>query len=392
MVPDPVVAHLVRTWIHPSETFIHGQVTGSERWRSLVLARRLRSPEALPLAGQPLWTTTEGLGGGARALANLHYRLRLLSAWEARTTARRLAAAGVDLLHAHFGTDARFFRPLWRRLHRPLVVSFYGYDALRFPRRLHGLGAHWLQPVFRESACILTPCQEMVQDLAAIGADPERLLVLPWGIDTRRFRPRAAPPREGPVRFAIACRFTAKKGVEDLLAAFARVRRAGLEARLTVAGSGPLEARYRERAAALGIAAEVRFPGFVAAREMPAFLAGQDILVHPSVVDRAGDKEGSPTVIMEAAAAGLPVIATRHGGIPDIVRDGHSGFLVAEHNVEALAERMLRLGRDRQLWLRFGAAGRAHVCRHFDRETQNRRREELYDRLLQGEACTGASA
>ena len=95
-----------------------------------------------------------------------------------------------------------------------------------------------------------------------------------------------------------------------------------------------------------------------------------------------GDKEGTPTVLMEAQAMGLPVVATRHGGIPDVVPDASA--LVAEGDVAALADRLLQLARERQEWPRLGARGRAHVLRALRRRAPNRRREELYDRVVAG--------
>lgn len=377
----PVVAHALRTWLAPSETFIHGQIVAAERWQPLVVARRLRDPERFPAPGVRFLRTDAGLGPLARIWLGCTRRVPRLTRAEAQSAARELEAAQVRIVHAHFGTDARLLRPLWRRLRAPLVVSFYGYDALQFPRRAGGLGALYLRPVLRESAALLAACEEMRRDLIALGADPARVTTLPWGVDLTRFRPSETAFDGGEVRFAIACRFTAKKGVEDLLRAFARVRAAGVRARLTIAGEGPLRANYERLAAELGIAADVCIEPFVPPARMPEWLGRQHLFVHPSVTAPDGDKEGTPTVVVEAHAAGLPIVATRHGGIPDVVEDGVSGHLVAEHDVEALAARMLDLARRPEAWRDMGAAGRARVEHAFDRVTQTRRREALYDRV-----------
>lgn len=382
-----MVAHLVRTYLWPSETFIHGQIVGDERWRSMVVARRAESPERFDLGSRRLLLTTEDSAALGRSWADVNYRARRLTVGEAARTARALEKHGVALLHAHFGTDARFFRPIYQRLTVPLVVSFYGYDARQMPARFFGLGARYLAPVLSESARILVPSRDMAADLVALGADTGRIEVLPWGIDTTRFQPALKPAgsrADGVVRFASACRFTAKKGVHVLIEAFARVVRAGLDAELTLAGSGPLAAQYTRQVAQLEIADRVRFPGFVDAQDLPRFLASQDIFVLASLTASDGDKEGTPTVLMEAQAMGLPVVATRHGGIPDVVPDGGGGYLVDEADVEGLAERLVHLARHRDEWPRLGARGREHVMTHFDAAVQNRRREELYDRVVAG--------
>lgn len=384
----PCVAHLLRTWVAPSETFIVGQVAGSKRTRPLVVARRERDGARALLQGAPLLLTTEGLGGGARAWAGLAWRLRRMTEREGEATAARLREAGVALLHAHFGSDAAFFAPVWRRLAVPRVVSFYGYDAVKTARRLFGYGRALLRPVVATFDAVIVPSRDMARDVEALGAPAARVRVLPWGIDLARFRPEtgAAARDDGatgrPLRLVSVCRFIAKKGLGDALAAFARLRGAGVDAELLLVGDGPLRDALVAKARALGVADRVRFAGYVEPARLPELLRGHDLFLHPSVTPRDGDKEGVPTTILEAAACGLPVVATRHGGIPEAVEDGATGCLVAEGDVAALAERLIALARDAALRRKFGAAGRLRMEQRFDQAVQNGRREELYFELL----------
>jgi glycosyltransferase involved in cell wall biosynthesis len=306
-----------------------------------------------------------------------------LTGGEAARTARALSASGVALVHAHYGTDARFFRPVWKRLRVPVIVSFYGYDARKAPSRFFGLGAKYMRPVIEEAARLVVPSRDMAEDLVALGADERRIEVLPWGIDTQRFQP-VARNANGRVRIATACRFTEKKGVHVLIDAFARMLRAGVDAELTLAGSGPLASQYARQAAELRVEDRVRFPGFVSATELPRFLATQDVFVLASVTAADGDKEGTPTVLMEAQAMGLPVVATRHGGIVDVVQEGNGGYLVDEGDADALGERLVHLARHRDEWSRLGERGREFILANFDAARQNRRREDLYDRVVRG--------
>jgi len=387
----PCVAHLLRTWVAPSETFIVGQVVGSTRTRPLVVARHERDGARALLQGAPLLRTTEGLGAGARAWAGLAWKLRRMTRREGETTAARLRAAGVALLHAHFGSDAAFFAPLWRRLAVPRVVSFYGYDAVKTARRLFGYGRVLLRPVVATFDAIVVPSQDMARDVEALGAPAARVRVLPWGIDLARFRPEesatAAASRDDgaagrPLRLISVCRFIAKKGLGDALAAFARLRATGIDAELLLVGDGPLRDALVAMARALGVGDRVRFTGFVEPARLPELLRRHDVFLHPSVTPRDGDKEGVPTTILEAAACALPVVATRHGGIPEAVEDGATGCLVAEGDVAALAERLIALARDPALRRKLGAAGRVLVEQRFDVAVQNARREELYFELL----------
>lgn len=377
---------MVRTYLFPSETFLYGQIVGGERWRSLVVARRTESPERFPLGARRLCLTTEGAGPIGRAFADANYAARRLTRGEGVRTARVLASSGIALVHAHYGTDARFFRPVWKRSSVPLIVSFYGYDARKAPARFFGLGARYMAPVFSEAARLVVPSRDMARDLIELGADERRVVVLPWGIDTGRFRPLAGAraKENGRVQFATACRFTPKKGVHVLIDAFARAVRAGVDGELTLAGGGPLARAYARQAQELRVADRVRFPGFVSAPELPRFLASQDVFVLASVTAADGDKEGTPTVLMEAQAMGLPVVATRHGGIADVVEDEKGGYLVDEGDASALGERLVHLARHREEWPLLGARGREHVLSNFDSARQNRRREALYDQVVAG--------
>jgi glycosyltransferase involved in cell wall biosynthesis len=374
---------MLRTYLWPSETFLYGQIVGDERWRSIVVARRTEAPDRFPLGTRRLLLTTEGSASMGRAWADVNYRARRLSAGEAERTSAAMASENVALVHAHYGTDARFFRPVWKRLDVPVIVSFYGYDARKAPSRFFGLGARYMAAVIEESARLVVPSRDMAEDLVALGADEKRIVVLPWGIDTRHFRP-VERTANGRVHFATACRFTEKKGVHVLIDAFARVVRAGVDAELTLAGSGPLAAQYERQAANLHVAERVHFPGFVSAEDLPRFLASQDVFVLASITAADGDKEGTPTVLMEAQAMGLPVVATKHGGIVDVVEDEGGGYLVDEGDAEALGERLVHLARRRDEWPRLGARGRQHVLANFDAAQQNRRREELYDQVVAG--------
>lgn len=396
----PRVAHLIRTWVAPSETFIVGQVQGSTRTQPVVVARKERSGarELLAAIAPPpgeksaLLLTGEGLSPLARTVADLAWRARLLTDREGAGMAARLRAAGVALLHAHFGTDAAFFAPLWRRLALPRVASFYGYDAWKTGRRAFGLGRRYLARVFTGFDALLVPSQDMHDDLVALGAPAAKLRKLPWGINLARFAPSAAAGTAAgsavasnagaPLRLISVCRFIAKKGLCDALAAFAQLCRAGVAAEYRLVGEGPLAAALTAQARALGIAERVQFTGFIAPERLPALLRRHDLFLQPSVTAADGDKEGVPTAILEAAACELPVVATRHGGIPEAVQDGATGVLVPEHDVATLAAALQGLAHDAARRRALGAAGRAHVAARFDLARQNERREELYAELL----------
>ena len=162
------------------------------------------------------------------------------------------------------------------------------------------------------------------------------------------------------------------KGVRVLLEAFAKCRAHHPRARLRLVGDGPDQAALRDRAAALGLSAHIEFAGQLGEDEVAEALAGADMLVLPSFA------EGVPVVLMEAMASRLPVIATRVGGVAELVEDGVNGLLVAPGDVAGLICAMERLLRDPDLRRRMGQAGRAVVESRHDVRSEARRLLALF--------------
>jgi colanic acid/amylovoran biosynthesis glycosyltransferase len=159
-----------------------------------------------------------------------------------------------------------------------------------------------------------------------------------------------------------------KKGPHLTLLAFARLHADRPDARLLMVGDGPLLAPCRQLAAALGLAESVQFLGPRSHGEVARLMAGARALVQHSQQAADGDAEGTPVAILEAAAAGLPVVATRHGGIVDAVREGETGLLVDAGDVAGMAEAMRALADAPELASRLGRAARARAVAHYDQE------------------------
>jgi glycosyltransferase involved in cell wall biosynthesis len=178
----------------------------------------------------------------------------------------------------------------------------------------------------------------------------------------------APVPMRPPIRIAAIGRFVRKKGFQHLLEAAALLKAQGLETVVTLAGDGPLRPRLEAEAKGLGIADRVRFPGFLPHRRVPELLAESDMLVMPSVRNPDGDSDGLPTVLIEALAHRVPVVATRLAGIPDLVEDGVTGLLTPEGDAQAIARAIARLAGDREAALAMAANGRARVRELFSPE------------------------
>jgi colanic acid/amylovoran biosynthesis glycosyltransferase len=205
--------------------------------------------------------------------------------------------------------------------------------------------------------------RDMERALLSLGAKRERLFYNPYGVDTTVFT--AAPPAAVPPVFVAVGRFVEKKAPHLVVLAFAEVRNACPDARLLMVGDGPLLGATQHLARALGLGDAVEFLGPRAHAEVAAIMRQARAFVQHSVIAGDGDSEGTPVAILEAGAAGLPVVATRHGGIPDAVVSGQTGLLVDEGDVHAMAQCMVRLAIDPTLAARLGSAARERICAEF---------------------------
>ena len=208
---------------------------------------------------------------------------------------------------------------------------------------------------------VVTMSETSRRRLLELGLPAEILRVLGYGVDVPGPVERTG---EGPLRVLAAGRLVAKKDPLATLEACRRAAQAGADLRLTLTGDGPLRADVERAAQNAGFPVHV-----VGAAEHAAVLDAMrvaDVFCQHSRVDpETGDEEGLPVAILEAMAHGLPVVSTRHAGIPEAVAEGVTGLLVDEGDVEAMAEHLTTLAKDPALRRRLGAAGRDVVLERF---------------------------
>jgi colanic acid/amylovoran biosynthesis glycosyltransferase len=183
------------------------------------------------------------------------------------------------------------------------------------------------------------------------------------------------------VRILTVARLTEKKGVEYGIRAVANALGKGQPIEYTIAGDGALKNKLQALIGELEVGDSVRLVGWKSQDKVAALLENSHILLAPSVTTDGGDEEGIPGVIMEAFAHGLPVVSTVHAGIPEIVKDGESGFLVPERDIDTLTEKLLALTEEPSLRSRMGRQGREFVGGHCNIERLNDRLVETYQKL-----------
>ncbi|MEY4509773.1 MAG: hypothetical protein RLZZ450_1895 [Pseudomonadota bacterium] len=292
-----------------------------------------------------------------------------------------LSEPAFDVVLAQFGTNGRVAETLRSigAFDAPIATTWLGYDLSRIikehgPRHYARLLAH--------GELQLPLSQHFRERLLALHCPPERIHVHHVGVDTRlfAFAPRTLP--EGQVaRIVTVCRLVEKKGIEFALRALAQVQSAGGTFHFDVVGDGPLRGQLEQLTRELGLAPHVTLHGPKTRHEVSTLLGRSHLFLSPSVTAKDGDEEGVPAAIKEAMAVGLPVVSTFHAAIPEVVVDGVTGYLVAERDVDNLADRLLRLLRAPERWADMGTAGRALIERAYDLHALNRQLAERLEQL-----------
>ena len=206
-----------------------------------------------------------------------------------------------------------------------------------------------------------------------VGMPGSRIAVIPNGIDTGRFSPGPRRPEAARVVVGTVGNLTPVKNHALLVRACGELLRRGTDLELRIAGEGPERGRLADLAASLGMADRLRLAGLVG--DVPAFLRELDVFVLSS------STEAHPNALLEAMSCGLPCIATRVGGSPEVLQEGRSGILVEPEDPPALAEAIGRLAADRGERERLGQAGRRRVCDHYNMERMLVSYEALYTEL-----------
>lgn len=262
-----------------------------------------------------------------------------------------------DVVLAEFGFHAVRVMQAAAFAEIPFVVHFRGSD-LSAQRRIGVLRGRYRRLVSIASGGVCKS-KQMAAKLEQLGMLPSRILISASGANPALFK-AGNPALAAPVFLAVG-RFVAKKGPLKTIRAFA-LQPIG---ELWMVGDGPLFEDARRLVQDLQLQARVCFLGVKTQPEVADLMRQVRVFVQHSLIAPDGDSEGNPVSVMEAQLSGLPVVATRHAGIPDVVLDGCTGLLVEEGDVQGMAAAMERLMADPGLAARFGSAGRDRVLAGF---------------------------
>lgn len=246
----------------------------------------------------------------------------------------------------------------------PLIVHFHGFDA--YDQSILKEYQSPYERMFRTAEAVIAVSREMESQLLALGADRERVFYNPYGVDTSLFS--GADPGSSPPVFLFVGRFVDKKAPHLTILAFKKVLREFSDARLIMIGDGPLREACKQIARGLRISETIEFQGSRSHTQVAAVMRQVRALVQHSMSTTYGDSEGTPVAILEAGATGIPVVATRHAGIKDVVVEKETGFLVNEGDIERMADYMLLLAKEPALASSMGKDARQRICTWFSME------------------------
>lgn len=287
-----------------------------------------------------------------------------------------------DVLHCHFGNHGlrgMFLRDV-KALDGRLVTTFHGADVSRSVRR-YGAGVY--ERLFASGDLFLPVSERWRRRLIDLGCPASRIRVHHMGIDCRLFAFRhRQPDPERPVRLISVCRLVEKKGIQYGIRAVAALATSGRAITYDIVGDGPMRRPLLRLIEALDVGAVVKMHGWKSNEEVRIMLQSAHALLAPSVKAGDDDHEGIPVALMEAMASGLPVISTRHSGIPELVEDGRSGLLADEGDVASLRERIEYLLDHPALWPEMARHARKRVEQLYDIRRLNDRLLGLFEELL----------
>ena len=315
-----------------------------------------------------------------RYLSALRRALALLPAsWKgfvrAPLIAEQAEKAGCERLHAHFASLPAISTLFAARLlEMPFTFTAHAKDIYHRSRSTRMLTA-----LLRHAERVVTVSEYNRELLEGVGGPRAAPVARVYNhVDTRRFLPDPAPPVEAPPVILAVGRLVEKKGFEVLLEACARLVERGIDFRCRIFGKDPLCQCLRERIEQLRLAGVVSLEGPCSRGQLQAILPRVQVLAAPCVVANDGNRDGLPTVILEAMACAVPVVSTPVTGIPEAVIDNLTGLIVPERDPEALAIALESVLSDQALARRLGSAARHRAVRRFDTRTNIRELAKLF--------------
>lgn len=283
-----------------------------------------------------------------------------------------------DVVHGHFGLDSYRLIPVIKKFNTPFIVNFYGHDVIRLPQEFGWTTRY--NRLKKHLDFAIAGSDDMKRNLAKLGFDTERIKTIKLAVDLEKiqFQQRDLAG----FNIMMVGRLVEKKGFIYAIRAVSMLREKFPDLQMNIFGDGELLEVLKLEVASLDLENIVHFMGFKDNEEIIRQLHRHDMLLVPSVQGRDGDREGIPQTTVEGMATGIPVIATDHAGLPELIKDEKTGLQVPERDSEALSLAMQKLIQSPETVKKVSHEGRKKVEEEHNIIKQVFKTEKLYKMLL----------
>lgn len=282
----------------------------------------------------------------------------------------------IDVIIAQYGPTAQVLLKVCRHLNIPLITHFHGYDASIYEtiKRFENY-----KEVFAYSSKVIAVSKKMEQMLLDIGCPKEKLVQNTYGPQPEFLEVKSTFSKK---QFIAIGRFTDKKAPYYTIIAFKEVVKKHPDAVLFIAGDGVLLNTCKNLIQLYKLENNIKLLGVISSFEFRKYLSESIAFVQHSITANSGDMEGTPLAVLESSAAGLPVIATNHAGIPDVIINNETGFIVEEHDVEAMADKMCYAIENIDNMKEMGEKGKERIQENFTLERYIKVLDELVQQVI----------
>lgn len=362
--------------IAPTETFIRGHI------------RDIQAP-VIAIVGNPGFRKIEGTEIEIMSRRFLPLFQRWLSrkfgtstvdSQDTASLAKFIRENRISCVLAEYGMTAVSIMRACELAGVPLVAHFHGYDAYRYDI-LEKYKNDYVE-LFRKADRVIAVSQHMKNHLISLGAPAEKVIYNSCGADLLNISPIPFSERSRNT-FIMVGRLTHKKGPLQSIKAFSKLAKEFPEARLTIIGNGPLETDCRECIRAYGLESSCIMMGKLDHNQALEEISKSYCFLQHSITSDMGDMEGTPVAVLEAMMLGIPVIATRHGGIVDIINNESLGRLVGENDVDSMTDAMTLLLRNPEVAKAIGEEARKYVLAEKTAKIQNEKLWRIIDKSMQ---------
>lgn len=288
-----------------------------------------------------------------------------------------------DIIHAHFGPNGVLASQLKDDglIDGKIITTFHGYDVNKLPKISD---REIYQDLFDFGDAFTVNSNFTKDQVRKLGYDGDKIFKLPVGVDLDdfKFEERTLNKNEM-VKILSVGRLVEKKGHEYGIKAISKLVKKGYDIKYYIIGEGELRNKLEVLISELELEDNVELMGSVSDETLHKFYGSSHIFLFPSVTASNGDKEGQGLVLQEAQAMGVPIVTTRHNGIPEGVIEDRSALLVPEKDPDGLARKLEYLIDNPQIWPRMGKAGRKFVEKRYDIDNLNDRLVKIYEAVLE---------